>query len=74
TKSREGFEANIKGKYRVMDEGIYEFEPGKGYILSLYSKDIKYGLFGGSGYVYGDPYESLRFALRYWGEQVPKNS
>ncbi|MCL4365073.1 MAG: glycoside hydrolase family 15 protein [Candidatus Marsarchaeota archaeon] len=73
TKTREGFEASIKGSYKVIDDGIYEFQPGKGYIFSLYSKDIKYGLFGGSGYVYGDPYEALRFSLRYWGEQVPKN-
>ncbi len=73
TKTKEGFEASIRGKYSVIDDGVYAFEPGKGYIFSLYSKDIKYGLFGGSGYVYGDPYESLRFALRYWGEQIPKN-
>ena len=73
TKSKEGFEISIKGDYEILDEGIVRIKPGKGYLFGLYSRDMKYGLFGTGSSVYNDPYESLAFSLRYWSEQIPKS-
>ncbi len=68
--SNEGLEVSINGKYEVMEDGMLRMAPGKGSIFALYSKDLRYGLFSNSGFVYPEPYDALIKAKGYWRAQL----
>lgn len=67
---REGFEVNIKGNYKMIDEGVFRVEKGQGYIFTLFSRDLRYGLFSSHGFVYSDPYEAFQVYRQYWETQL----
>lgn len=70
-KSEEGLELMIRGRYKNLpEEGRIKLGKGEGYLLLLYSKDLKYGLSKNMGPSRLCPYEALRGALRYWNTEV----
>ncbi len=70
TSSQEGLEVSITGKHTVVDEGIIRFFPGKGNIFTVYSKDLRYGIFSNKGFVYPEPRDALNKAIDYWHDQI----
>ncbi|MEM3839186.1 MAG: trehalase-like domain-containing protein, partial [Candidatus Micrarchaeaceae archaeon] len=70
TSAQEGFEVLINGKYKILERGILRFEPGKGTIFALYSKDLRYGLFSNKSFVYPTPEEALEKTASYWSDQI----
>ncbi|MCI2414846.1 MAG: glycoside hydrolase family 15 protein [Candidatus Aramenus sp.] len=69
--SKEGVEVLVHGDFQIEGDRIL-FNPGKGYLYLLYSKDLRYGLFSQKGFVYSKPYEALERALKYWRGQLEK--
>ena len=66
----DGFEVSISGKFELIEDGIARISKGSGYLFGLYSRDLRNGLFSKSGFVYPDPYESLKLLESYWTGQV----
>jgi len=64
--SRESFDVVITGDYTRINDGTLKFKPGKGSILSIYSRDYRYGLFSTKAFVYPRPEEALVTTLAYW--------
>ena len=69
-KAKDGLEVSIKGSYSLLPDGAIRIDKGKGYIFALYSKDLKYGLFGKHGSVYADPEDAYDAQIRYWEDQI----
>ena len=70
--SKEGLEVSIEGKYSYVDEGVLSFGPGKGYLFTMYSRDLRYGLFSNKGFVFPNPYDALDKSIRFWTSQVSR--
>jgi Glucoamylase and related glycosyl hydrolases len=70
--SKEALELLIKGRYSRENHYGLIFQPGRGYLYLLYSRDIKYGLFSAKGIVYSKPEEALNRAISYWESRVNK--
>jgi GH15 family glucan-1,4-alpha-glucosidase len=68
--SKEGLELSINGKYTLENSSKIIVEPGKGYLFLLYTRDLRYGLFSQRAIVYPDPYESLKYFLLFWEDNV----
>ncbi|TRM76318.1 glycoside hydrolase family 15 protein [Sulfolobus sp. A20-N-F6] len=71
-KSKEGIEILIGGEHEKLDNTEFVLKKGKGYVYLLYSKDLRYGLFSNKGFVYSEPYEALKKAIRYWERRVER--